>query len=324
MKTTAPLATTHWHTVSLHRSQLGESPFWHPQEQMLYWLDIPGKQIFRANIYMGSMETWDMPSEPGCMAPAEGGGLVIALRDGVFRVAGWGEPLMSVATLDYDPAHMRANDGKCDAQGRFWVGTVDETRRLKNAALYCIDARGVGAAQVACKISPNSGMTTANGLAFSPDSRTLYWADTPSHTVWAWDFDPLTADISAQRVFAHFAAKPDGWQWHPDAPDNGGYGGRPDGASVDVQGNYWVAMYEGHCICQFAPDGELISTIATPMHCPTKVCFGGADLKTLFVTSARPKGDAASLAAYSLAGAVVSMQVAVPGLPVNFFKDQRA
>jgi sugar lactone lactonase YvrE len=336
MKTTHSLADTPWQTVSPHRSQLGESPFWHPQERMLYWLDIPGKQIFRANTYMGSIETWNMPSEPGCMAPAQDGGLVIALRDGVFRAADWGEPLVPVATLDYDPELMRANDGKCDAQGRFWIGTVDETRSLQNAALYCIDARGAGAAQVACKISPHSGMTTANGLAFSPDSCTLYWSDTPSHTVWAWDFDPQTADISAQRVYARFAPKPEGWQWNAAAPDNGdsvgiggsvehgGYGGRPDGASVDVQGNYWVAMYEGQRVCQFAPDGTLLASLPTPFLCPTMVCLGGDDLKTLYVTSAGLNRSAAEQAAYPLSGCVLSTRVKVAGLPVNFFKDHHA
>ncbi|APW45503.1 SMP-30/gluconolactonase/LRE family protein [Rhodoferax antarcticus] len=324
MTTTASLADTLWQTVSPHRCQLGESPFWHPQEQTLYWLDIPGKQIFRANTYMGSVETWNMPSEPGCMAPAKDGGLVIALRDGVFRAADWGEPLVRLATLDYDPAHMRTNDGKCDAQGRFWVGTVDETRSLQNAALYCIDARGSGEAHVACKISPRSGMSTANGLAFSANSRTLYWADTPSHTVWAWDFDPLTADMSAQRVFARFAPKPEGWQWKSAAPDNGGhgvYGGRPDGATVDAQGNYWVAMYEGQRVCQFAPNGTLLASLTTPLLCPTMVCLGGEDLKTLYVTSAGLSPSAAEQAAYPLSGCVLSTRVKTAGLPVNVFQD---
>ena len=121
--------------------QLGESPFWHPQEQMLYWVDIAGRQILRADVHAGSVETWTMPSEPGCIAPAASGGLVIAMRHGVFRARTWGGPLQSIATLDYDPAHMRANDGKRDALGRFWIGTMDETRVTRNAALYSLDCR---------------------------------------------------------------------------------------------------------------------------------------------------------------------------------------
>jgi len=310
-----------WQPVTPHVSTLGESPFWHPHEQTLYWLDIAGKQILRANLSRGTVEAWDMPSEPGCMAPVKGGGLVIALRHGVFVARAWGAALSLLVQLDYDPAQMRANDGKCDAQGRFWVGTIDETRVAKNAGLYCIDAHSTagGAPEVICKISANAGMTTANGLAFSPDDRTLYWADTPSHTVWAWDFDLHQADMTRQRVFAQFATKPAGWQAQPARPDNGGYGGRPDGAAVDVQGNYWVALYEGQRVCQFAPDGRLLNSIAVPLQSPTMPCFGGADLQTLYLTSARHHSNAAELLSYPLSGQVLSMRVDVAGLPVNFF-----
>ena len=291
---------------------------------MLYWVDISGKQILRANVYMGDVETWDLPSEPGCMAPAASGGLVIALRDGVFRATEWRGPLQRIATLDYDPACHRANDGKCDALGRFWVGTLDETRSLHNAGLYCIDARhsaNKGDAQVACKISPTAGMSTANGLAFSPDNRTLYWADTPSHTVWAWDHDLAGNTLGTQREFARFKPKPAGWLPEPSGARNGGYRGRPDGAAVDVQGNYWVAMFEGRRVCQFAPDGGLLAEFAVPLQCPTMPCFGGEDRKTLYLTSARHHRSAAELATFALSGCVLSMRVEIAGLPVNFFVD---
>jgi len=304
-----------WQTVTLHRCQLGESPFWHPHEQMLYWVDIPGKQVLRANIYMGSVETWDLPAEPGCIAPATDGGLVLALRDGIFRSAEWGAPLQQVARLDINPVTTRANDGKCDTQGRFWVGTVDETRQLKNAGLYCVDARAPGPARVDCKISPTLGHTTANALAFSADDRTLYWADSPGHTVWAWDFDATSGDMTHQRPFISAPPKPAGWQ-----PLMAGYGGRPDGAAVDVQGHFWVAMYEGQRVCQFAPDGRLLASFPTPLLCPTMVCLGGEDLKTLYVTSAGLHRSTAEQAAYPLSGCVLSMRVEVPGLPVNFFQ----
>jgi len=286
---------------------------------MLYWVDIAGKQILRANIYMATVEAWDMPSEPGCIAPSASGGLVMALRHGVFHAAEWGAPLQHLATLPYDTAHMRANDGKCDAQGRFWVGTIDETRQSHNASLFCIDARHTassGMARIDCKIGPSA--TTANGLAWSPDNHTLYWADTPSHTIHAWDFDADTT-LSARRVFSTFQPKPAGWQADPLAPGNGGYHGRPDGATVDTQGNYWVAMFEGQRVCQFAPSGVLLAEYPTPLQCPTMVCFGGEDLKTLYLTSARHHRSAFELAAFPLSGQVLSMRVEVPGLSVNFF-----
>jgi sugar lactone lactonase YvrE len=289
---------------------------------MLYWVDIAGKQILRANLGTGTLQAWAMPSEPGCMAPAAKGGLVIALRHGVFRAAQWGAPLELIATLDYDPAHMRANDGKCDALGRFWVGTIDETRQQRNATLFCIDARSGAPAQVTCKVSSTDlRAITANGLAWSPDGGRLYWADTPSHTVWAWRYDAHTNQMSEQRVFARFSPKPEDWQTNPEDISNGAYGGRPDGAAVDAQGNYWVAMYEGRRVCQLASDGALLAEFAVPLQCPTMPCFGGEDLKTLYLTSAREHRPQAELTAFPLSGAVLSMRVAVPGLPVNFFVD---
>ena len=314
----------HWQRVTPHLCELGESPFWHPLEQALYWVDIPGKQVLRANIYMGTVEAWDLPSEPGCIAPAANGGWVMALRNGVFRATHWGGALTHLATLDYDPAHMRANDGKCDALGRFWIGTIDETKLARNAALYMLDCRS-GTPTLTRKTDPATlPVTTANGLAWSPDNRTLYWADTPSHTVHAWDFDLDQATMSGHRRFAHVDAKPAGWQFDPamdDSAYNGGYQGRPDGAAVDVQGNYYAAMFEGRRLCKFAPDGRLLAEWPTPAQCPTMPCFGGEDLKTLFITTARHGRSAAELAQFPDSGGVFSMRVDVPGLPVNLFQD---
>ena len=163
-------STTQWHKLGFDHYELGESPFWHPQEQRLYWVDIPGKKLLRALVSDGVVEAWDMPSEPGCIAPAASGGLVIALRDGVFRARVWGAALERITTLPYDTASVRANDGKCDALGRFWVGTYYEPRDQPLAALYCVDARGPGPAQVT-KMAAQSQV--ANGLAWSPDAGML-------------------------------------------------------------------------------------------------------------------------------------------------------
>lgn len=306
-----------WQAVSTQPCELGESPFWQPQEQMLYWVDVAGQQILRANIYMGTVESWDMPSEPGCIAPARTGGLVIALRHGVFRARAWGGPLQHIATLDYDPAHQRANDGKCDALGRFWIGTLDETKVARNAALYSLDCRAGRTPLIERKVDH---ATTANGLAWSPDGRTLYWADTPSHVVHAWDFEVNANAMTAQRTLAQFEPKPAGWQFDQ-AENHTRYRGRPDGAAVDVQGNYYVALFEGGRVCKFSPAGALLAEFATPAQCPTMPCFGGEDLQTLYLTSARHHRSAAELKAFPLSGCVFSMRVEVPGLPVNFFAD---
>lgn len=302
-----------WQTFSPLTYALGESPFWHPQDRMLYWVDIPGKKILRADVAMGSVESWDMPTEPGCIAPAASGGLVMALRHGVFRAREWGGPLQHVATLPYDPATVRANDGKCDALGRFWVGTIDETKVNRSAALYSIDCRQ-GRAPVIQRMADHA--LTGNGLAWSPNGRTVYWADTPSHVVHAWTYDVMDNAVSAHRHFQQFDPKPALWQFEQTE-----YHGRPDGAAVDVKGNYYCAMFEGRHICKFAPSGALLAEYPTPAQCPTMPCFGGEDLKTLFITTARHGRSAAELQQFPLSGAVFSMRVDVAGLPVNFFVE---
>lgn len=299
-----------WQTLGAARCVLGESPFWHPDEQMLYWVDIAGKQLLRANVYMGTVQTWDMPSEPGCIAPAKAGGLVIALRDGIVRARQWGGPLEPLVSLPYDPTTVRANDGKCDALGRFWVGTIDETKTREAGALYSIDGRN-GALVVEKKADR---ALTANGLAWSPTAHTLYWADTPRHVVHAWDYDLQSNTLGEHRIHLQFAPKPATWT----AADRS-YMGRPDGAAVDVQGNYWVAMYEGRQICQFSSQGRLLAQWETPVLCPTMPCFGGEDLKTLYLSSAGPRRGTDAPTLESSEGAIFFTRVDVPGLPVNFY-----
>ncbi len=301
-----------WNTVTTEPNQLGESPFWHPLERRLYWVDIAARLLCRCEVGAGSVQTWLMPSEPGCIAPAQGGALVIALRDGIYLARAWGGELQKLAQLDYPTATTRANDGKCDALGRFWVGTYYEPRDQALAALYCIDARGPDGVQLRQMANDSQ---VANGLAWSPDAGTLYWADTGAGRVHAWDWDARSNVLSGQRTFAQFPAKPPGWH-----SGQSGYCGRPDGAAVDSAGNYWVAMYEGARVLQIAANGDLLADIATPAQCPTMVCFGGDDLKTLFLSTARQKRPALELAMYPQSGCVFSMRVAVAGLPVNSFQ----
>jgi sugar lactone lactonase YvrE len=305
-------SATPWQKLGPSTYELGESPFWHPQEQRLYWIDIPGKKLLRADATAHTVEAWDMPSEPGCIAPAASGGLVIALRHGVFRARQWGGALEMITTLPYDVATVRANDGKCDALGRFWVGTIDEPKASRAAELFSIDCR---AGVVAVQRQAGDALT-ANGLAWSPQGSTLYWADTPSHVVHAWDFDLTHNTLAGHRIHLQFAAKPAGWTF-----EDRSYQGRPDGAAVDIQGNYWVSMFEGRRICCFSPDGQLLHELETPAQCPTMPCFGGADLKTLYLTTARHGRSGAELVQFPESGAVFFTQVDVPGLPVNFFKD---
>jgi len=301
-----------WSRLHPQPYELGESPFWHTLESRLYWVDIPGKKILRAKAGGTDLQAWDMPSEPGCIAPAANGGLVIALRHGVFRTQTWGAALDHLVTLPYDTQTVRANDGKCDALGRFWVGTIDETKAHDAASLFCIDARS-GAAVVQTMAE---GALTGNGMGWGLDGRSAFWADTPRHLVHGWDYEPVSNALSAHRTHLQFSPKPADW-----VSGDPSYQGRPDGAAVDSQGNYWLAMFEGARICCFSPEGHLRASYAAPAQCPTMPCFGGGDLKTLFITSARHGRKDDELVRYPDSGCVFSMRVDVPGLPVHFFAD---
>jgi sugar lactone lactonase YvrE len=134
----------------------------------------------------------------------------------------------------------------------------------------------------------------------------------------AWNFDPATARLSHERVFQQFPIKPAGWVWGDAAAP--AYGGRPDGATVDSEGAYWSAQYEGKRLVRLSPAGEVLAVVETPVQCPTMPCFGGADLKTLFITSSRQGRSAAELALYPLSGCIFAVRVEVAGLPVNFYR----
>ncbi len=284
-------------------SLLGESPFWHPAEQVLYWCDIAGRALHRWEPRSGRHRRWDFDTELASCAPLMEGGLLLALRDGLrcFHPDS-GETMALGNDLPYDPTRERFNDGKADVQGRFWVGTIYEPRDAPNAALYRWSRGRLD--RMADRV------TVSNGLAWSPDARTMYWADTKAHTVFAFDFERSNSAISRQRVFTQFAPKVEG-------RGLADYGGRPDGAAVDAEGGYWVAMCEGARLLRLAPDGTPTREVKLPVRCPTMPCFGGADLCTLYITTARDKRPADELAREPLAGCVLQLRVDVPGLPAN-------
>ena len=317
-----------WSRVVEAPFQLGESPFWHPDEQSLYWVDIPGCAILRANVFMGTCEVWPMAQQPGCMAPVQGGGLVIALRDGIYRANDWGDHLQRICAAPYDSQQLRFNDGKADPLGRFWAGSYCDKATSPDGALYCLetdpqddkpDAQPGRAAGLRL-VEKTRPARVSNGLAFSPDHKTLYWSDTAQGKIFAFDWIAASNHLQNQRVFKQFDAKPAGWTYGTPGYQN--YQGRPDGATVDVEGNYYVAMFEGAAVLKLSPRGELLQKIPLPAMCPTMPCLGGDDLKTLYVTTATIGRSSQELADLPWSGCTLALRVDVPGLPVNFINPQ--
>ncbi len=233
-----------------------------------------------------------MPDSIGCFALRASGGFVVALRDGFWLASEEGKLTRKVVNAPYDPAHHRFNDGRCDARGRLFAGYMNEARDGASAALVRLDPDFTQTQVI-------SGMTISNGLAWSPDARTMYHADTPTQTINAYDYDPAAALPANPHAFARFTAE----------------GDRPDGGAVDSEGCYWSAFYGGGKLVRIAPEGRILAAFALPAMCPTMCAFGGRDLRTLFVTSARQRRGDEELARLPLSGGIFAMPVDVPGLP---------
>ena len=278
------------------RASLGECPVWSTAEQALYWADINAPSLNRFDPATGGNRVMPMPSSIGSFALRKRGGFIVALRDGLWLARPDGTLERRMVEAPYDPAHHRFNDGRCDPQGRFFAGTMNEKRDAPSAALYRVDTDFA-----ITEIFAN--LTISNGLAWSPDGRTMYHADTPALTINAFDFDAASGMPSKRRVFARFEAETD----------------RPDGAAVDSEGCYWIAFYRGGRVVRLSPAGKMLASFPLPAKCPTMCAFGGADLKTLYVTSARQQRDAEELARLPQSGGIFAMRVDVPGLPEPAF-----
>jgi sugar lactone lactonase YvrE len=275
--------------------QLGECPLWHAGEAALYWVDISAMQVHRLRPTDGVHAMWQLPAEPGCIGRHAGGGLVVAMRTGVVHLNTDNGELTHIADAPYNTATARFNDGRCDAAGRFWAGTIYEPRDHAGAQLYAVEKGRVRPA--------GNPVTVSNGLGFSGDSRTLYHSDTTAHRICSYEFDLASGNIGAGRVLKQFAMD-------KSALD---YGGRPDGAAVDSEDAYWCAMYEGGRLLRLSPAGEVLQEVILPVRCPTMMAFGGADLRTLYITSVSEKRSAAELEKYPASGCILSLRVEVPG-----------
>ncbi len=280
------------------RAALGESPVWVERERAIWFTDIKGRRLHRLDPETGGHRVEEMPEEVGCLAPSVDGGFVAGTRSGIWRLDAAGRPELKLADNPEDQAASRFNDGRTDPRGRFLAGTLDEPKVGGMANLYRFDRRGL--------VRLVEGLTTSNGLAFSPDGRTMYHADTPRFTVWAFDYDPASGTPSNRRVFIRF-------------DDTAADRGRPDGAAVDAEGRYWVALFEGGRVQCHGPDGSLISVHPVPARCPTMPAFGGADLRTLYVTTARAGRPDEELERQPAAGGLFALRVDVPGLPLPLF-----
>jgi L-arabinonolactonase len=250
------------------KTTLGEGPIWDAESQRLHWIDSADGRIFRATHEGRELRSWDVGEPIGSMAVSRDGSFFLAaLKSGLHRVGVADGVQELIINPEPDLPHNRLNDGKVDRQGRFVFGSMDTLEEQASGKLYSYTPQG------GLNIL-DSGIVVSNGPCFSPDGRILYFADTWTGLIWAYDYDPATGQASNRRTFATVDTSS---------------GGAADGATVDAEGYLWQALVYGGKIIRYAPDGTVDRVIQTPVLKVTSLAFGGPDLDTLFVTSmARP------------------------------------
>jgi sugar lactone lactonase YvrE len=290
------MATEKFEVVHDAPMLVGESAIWHEVESALYWVDIEGLTVNRLHAASGKFSSWKMGSNPSALAIDDNNFLVVATRERLLRLNTTDGAETPIADAPYDTSKVRFNDGRVDPAGRFWIGTMYEPRDQPAAEMYVL-------ARDNLRCAWRGGMTNSNGLAWSLDGRTMFHADTTSHRIDCYDFDVATGEHSNRRTILTFPTD-------KTAPD---YGGRPDGATIDSEGMYWVAMFEGGRVLRISPAGEILREIKLPVRCPTSVCFGGPDLRTLYITSASQGRSSEEIAQYPHTGKVLSVRLDVAG-----------
>jgi sugar lactone lactonase YvrE len=280
-------------------AQLGECPIWDPADARLYWIDIDGRAVHRYDPATGRDDERPAPGRPGSIAfTATPGRLLVAIETRLaildWDTGTWNDWI----ALEPEGVGNRLNDGRCDPAGRFWVGTMFESTGAHQASgtLHRVEADGTA-------VAVRSAVGVPNGLAFAPDGRTMYWADTHRDTVWAYDYEPATGEAANERIFLDFASLP----------------GRPDGACVDADGCYWIACVYGAMVMRVTPGGEVDRQVLLPVTKPTMPAFGGPDMSTLFITTIGGGGSHQVDPTQPLAGGLFAVDVGVRGLPETRF-----
>ncbi|KAA0970757.1 helix-turn-helix domain-containing protein [Aureimonas fodinaquatilis] len=271
---------------------LGDSPYWSMRDQKFYWVDILHPSVSRMTLGGSDVETVALTELVGFVADRQAGGCVIATQSGVQGLHFESGALTAIADPGETRAFIRFNDGKCDRAGRLWAGTMSMDVAPEKGSLYSLDKNLRLKRMV-------SDVTISNGLAWSPDNRTMYFADSGKQTIYAYDFDFETGEISGRREFYNGSRLQ----------------GRPSGLTVDAEGAVWCAIWDGWSVIRLRPDGQLDRTITLPVPRPTSCSFVGEKLDILAITSARIRLSEASLKAAPLSGSIFAFTPGVSGLP---------
>ena len=268
------------------KTSLGEGPAWDAKTQTLYWVSILEKRV-----YAGTRILAELDEFVGCLAPRKNGHLILGTRFSFADLDPATGQLTVLVSLDSELPTNRLNDGKCDPAGRFIAGTMDMNEKDPTGALYSFDGKEAKALL--------DGVTISNGLAWSPDHKILYYIDTPTREVKAFDYDTATGQIANPRAAIRSGASL-GW---------------PDGMTSDADGNLWVAMWGGAQVTKWNPNtGKLLEQIPVPALQTSSCVFGGRDMNELYITSARKGMSEVDLKKYPLSGGLFKVVTNTVGM----------
>lgn len=277
-------------------ADLGEGPLWVARENAVYWVDIFKHQVHRLSLADGAKKSWSFDQEVTSLAAREQGGFVGTIRDGFALIDFESSSYEPLALPEADIPGNRFNDGKVDAQGRFWGGTMDENAEMESGSLYRLDAD-------LSLHKMDDQYIIDNGPAFSVDGKTMYHTDTAKGVIYAFDNDEQ-GDISNKRLFIQLEDEAEG---------------KPDGMTVDCEDCIWLCHFGGARMTRYSPAGQVLQVVPMPVPNITSCTFGGPNLDTLYITTARALIPIEELETYPLAGSLFSLKPGVTGLPTPLF-----
>jgi sugar lactone lactonase YvrE len=276
---------------------LAEGPVWDLARGRLWWVDIERCELHGWDPLSGADEKWKLEHRIGFAVPSERGDLILGTQRGLARFAPETGTITPLADPESDKPDNRFNDAKCDPSGRLWAGTMGVSEEPELGRLYRVDPGSP------CIVTPTvERVSISNGLAWSPDARTMYYVDSPTRRVDAFDFDMASGAIGGRRTVIEITE------------------GFPDGMCIDAHGNLWVALWGGWGVACFDPEsGKVLAKIEVPVEAVTSCCFGGPAWDELFITTASRDLDAEGRAQQPLAGGVFSVKPGVRGMATRCF-----